>query len=386
MNDSCLLPTEIIYLIINQVDETDLKACAFVNKQFYTIAKPLLLWRTVKVSYQNREQILDKIVKAQPPCGQHIRYLDLGSWKTWTNDSLLLLMAHIPLLESLLFRSQWCLTNDSLVQLPRHCPRLRFLEMADIQVTQPFLNALGQHCRQLSKLVLGSSAEHLAPDAFLTAFGPTCALKVLVFRLTTSDTGYESGSDISIDDAYDEYRGRMLEEEAQRLPTFDLTGLDHLTHLTITNGPVGMLERIFLNDSGPHGTSFLPRLTHLTLKQCYRINNEMLVPVLKSTRRLLRLVIIDGNLSNATLQALADHTPNIKQVAIHGNSGICSGGLRYLVRKCRQLSKVSFVGCKILSEDMQEPGENCLDPEDDEYVVRLDQEALRKIRKRPYIF
>ncbi|CAO3601115.1 unnamed protein product [Absidia cylindrospora] len=283
-------------------------------------------------------------------------------------------MPHVRLLETLVLRNAEDLTDTSLEHLPRHCPRLLNLNVGNSRITPLFFRALGQYCHQLWKLTLGSGTQDLTPDAFL-AFGADCPLKVLVLDLENDD-----------DDDY----GALYQEDGQDEPIpFDLTGLHHLTHLTINRGSMEMLERILptgdLDDNNFGTVHGLPQLTHLTLYQCYNIVDEMLTPFLEMHPDLKSLEVYGGDLCDGTLETIAECIPNIRNVRMDDIKNITDHGLRQLVRSCRQLTTVTCLNTEIVAEDMPEAGEHCLNlmvsEDEDACLDWLDEEAIDKIRK-----
>ncbi|CAO3601117.1 unnamed protein product [Absidia cylindrospora] len=359
----------------------DLQACAFVNKQFYTIAKPLLLWRFTEIyglSAMWRGDLLDKIIKANPPVGHHIRHLYLVSHYSWTDDTLLLLMTRVPHLESL--EVEYAFTEASLEHVPRHCPRLRWLDIGESRISRAFFLELGRHCLQLKTLTLGACIDTLPADAFL-ALGTTCRLEVLTLNLGKSNRRY--GGAVN----------RRAEQQQQ--PPFDLTGLHHLTHLYINNGANGTMRRFFpvhSNNNPPVGHDrSLPGLTHLVLGDCYASVDRMLAPFLASHPDLQSFKAYHSPISDRTLKAIAKNIPNIREVCVHDCRNITHHGLRQLVCRCRLLTTVDCFNTGvydyfgICADDIPEAGEKCMAWKHFEdkvtYLKCLDEEAIDRIRK-----
>ncbi|ORZ07159.1 hypothetical protein BCR42DRAFT_426446 [Absidia repens] len=382
MTAPSFLPTEIVSLIIQHADAQDLKACTLVNKQFCTVAQPLILWRTIHLKRKNKRagyQMINQIVTAHPSVGHHIRHLDLGSSYTWKDDALLLLMPHVRLLETLILRNAEQLTDVSLEHLPRHCPELRSLDVGNSRITTISFDALRQFCPHLWQLTLGTTTKDLAADAFV-GLGSPCRLKALVLNLEH----YE-------DDDDEDGGGGFFEEDDPADP-FCLTGFHHLTHLTIHHGPMRMLERLFPTYDGDDGDDpavarfALPALTHLTLYDCPNVVDEMLVPFLETHPDLQSLEVYgSGDLCDGTLEAIAEFIPNIRNVRIDDNINITHHGLRQLVRRCRLLTTVSCANTEINAEEIPEAGEHCLNlmvsEDEDIYLEWLDEDAIDTIRK-----
>ncbi|ORZ07333.1 hypothetical protein BCR42DRAFT_495918 [Absidia repens] len=171
------LPNEILACIIDHVaepldpydpvchrpwfeEQNDLYTCTLVNKQFYSVANHLL-WQEpkLKVGRRHMQRLLDCLAATEQPMGQSIRRLVLRN-TTCDDYKLLLLMPHIPHLESLSIENVDFtdevspITSRCLEHLPPHCPRLTSIELNNIQMMSDTCHEIVQYCHHLTEITV----------------------------------------------------------------------------------------------------------------------------------------------------------------------------------------------------------------------------------------
>ncbi|CAO3593638.1 unnamed protein product [Absidia cylindrospora] len=343
------LPNEILEHIINylleetdsnmhrpdsrQMDQQlDLCTCTLVNKQFYAIAHPLL-WREPVFEFDptQLQRMLDCLATAttkQPP-GHHIKRLELD-FITCTDTELLLLMTHIPHLETLSLANPngtdtyLPITSTSLQHLPRYCSKLTSLSLSHIRLSEATIRAVGQHCHQLTKLELYCVVG--LRDDFLSALS-NCPLKKI---------------------RYCHVGERILTEKL----VMDMTRFQDLTELNLTIfEPSSVIMTIANNTTAPW-----PRLKILNLGQCDAIDDATFICFIKSHPH-LQVIRLDGaTLTDASLDAMAVSLRDLRRLILIKVNSISSGGVRrWIHNSCQRLVSAKFQDCdQIVARDVLE--------------------------------
>ncbi|CAO3593945.1 unnamed protein product [Absidia cylindrospora] len=377
MSDSSDRLSVIVPLITDYVAQNDLYTCTLISTHFYEIFNPLL-WRSVNAQNQPfAHRYLNCLSMTQHSVGHYIRNVNLGDIR-WTDQALTNLMHRARLLETLdLFNSRQ-LTDKSMQYLPYYCSNLTSLKLGKCQVTRLSFRALAQHCRQLTQLELICRTD-VSPDTY-SAIGRCHSLEEL--ELDMDDGPMEQllygrrsrALDTSHMDAWDSPE-----------TTLDLTGLHGLKQLTIHRNTYGILDRV-VKASETNGACCWPHLISLSLQaELGGVNDDTVVPMMKTLPGLKQLAVTDADLTDATLDAIATFQRDIIKIDVSFNRRFTPYGVRRLVRACPQLKWLNLAYCNIMMNDFLEAGQQCsgiVYRANRSYVAldHLDQESMDAIR------
>ncbi|CAO3601104.1 unnamed protein product [Absidia cylindrospora] len=221
-----------------------------------------------------------------------------------------------------------------------------------MDISQPSIDGLGQHCYQLSELTVANCWK-LGPDTFSALVD--CPLEKLCIEYPSS--GLETWKAV-----------------------MDLTShFDRLTELELLCSPLRLMERLLST-----ATTSWPHLTHLTIDN-YKVtptgDGGALIPFLQTHPGLQILDLRQGQFNSLFLEAMSAIHPKITQLHLWCVHGVTDTAvLRQLVQDCPLLCYLSLGACHIPSSKFPEAGVACLDGRDHTTVHHLDQEAINKIR------
>ncbi|CAO3601075.1 unnamed protein product [Absidia cylindrospora] len=291
-------------------------------------------------------------------------------------------MTHLETLSMILSIN---ITNRSLQQLPHLCPRLNDLQFTMMPVGQPTVDALGQHCRQLTRLTF-SDCWYLGPDTF-SALMP-CPLTCLTI----------------------EYPGVGPRMTANAITDLASSGFDQLTHLTLGN------TNFDNNNNNNNNNEFIshllslaatpdiwPRLIHLTIlsydpKDGTKVYGDSafasgLVRFLQS-HDIKHLGLESGQYDDSVLDAMGAIRPpptSLTSLSLMSSKKLTAAAVRRLIQRWPMLSSVSL-GCsrKMALNKFPELRNNdnndihrLFDSASSyiDVVTDLDEQAIRRIRQ-----
>ncbi|ORZ07174.1 hypothetical protein BCR42DRAFT_442878 [Absidia repens] len=355
------LPQELLPLIIQHLEKQDDRyTCTLVDKRFYQAAIPLLWEAADLFSNEPAQTFLTCLTMSQHHhIGRHIRALSVNNC-VWTDTEFLSVIEHTRWLEDLQLINLKHITDTSLQHLGRHCPRLRILILYHMDISQPSMDALGQHCYQLTELTVANCWK-LGPDTF-SAVIDGCPLEMLHIEYPSL--------------------GLITDKVAMDLANH----FDRLTELELMYLPIGFIERLLSAAATAAGS--WPHLTHLTINN-YDVNYQgnggdgALVPFLQTHPG---LQVLDLNQSQFNLKLLkaisAIHHPKLMDLHLQRVRRLKDNGavLRQLVRDCPMLCYISLDVCMVPSSSFPEAGTACISQRYHNMLQYLDHEAITKIR------
>ncbi|ORZ05585.1 hypothetical protein BCR42DRAFT_427927 [Absidia repens] len=310
------LPSELISLILRHVSKLDCYRCLFVNKSFYKEAMPLF-WHDIYIDDDtNFTTMTASLAAMSNALGKCVRRVYI--MRKITDDELLTLVQHVPLLKELVIYNENDITDASFMYVPQHVPHLTRLSFDYGAISHLSTTAMGQHWHQLR-------------DLFLIVYDYNMILPVIrgCRALETLVIGKE-------------HVRRMHDFTAHADPVLfkkahtsiqAILAMPHLTQLSVT-GQLYDCKPFLLTP----GSS---RLTALSLGVCKKITDAMVLALIQSHPS-LRSLALRGSplLTDATLDAIAMHLPQITDVAINYNprdDKMTHDGLRRLALQCPQL-------------------------------------------------
>ncbi|ORZ07119.1 hypothetical protein BCR42DRAFT_397415 [Absidia repens] len=346
------LSMELILLILKQVDQRDLYACALVSRQWYAVANPLL-WRSLMVknvaSFTNIHTTLTESNHAF--LQHHIQSINFGCTLSTPAFEASIRYAGYP--RFVLARQAPHVTNNRLRPLLQRCQNLSFFGLGWSPITQSSMITLGQHCRQLRSLHL-QNCRGLGCAIF-----PALAACRLLEEITVIGCRLD---------------GMRFPRTAEATANV-LVGFDRLTRLKLDDPPndfsqclLGPLTSTSDADSADDDTDddmptivTWPRLVHLWLNRCEDIGDMYTIAFVRTHPHLQSLYVYGGRLTDATLRTMMNCLPGIVDVGLVGNFDITHRGVRRLVQNCPALIWVQLFGCDIATCHFPEAGPSCLD-------------------------
>ncbi|CAO3588400.1 unnamed protein product [Absidia cylindrospora] len=299
-------PNEVITLCLKYCNPRTLRMCSLVNSQFYQ-ASIKYLWHSIHLKRQGKGiSFLTRLAFITHPVGHHIRSVHLCGVR-WTDRTLLGLMKRSPYLEAMVIDDGRQLTDASMQHVSHYWPHLKSLHLSASPITQVSYHVLGQQCPALVKLTL-DRCPWLQQTTFVNQFS---GLEDLV--LTISDD----------DDA------------------MDLSGLVHLTKLTIHGNPRGILQRTVT--AAANGVSCWPRLTSITMDKCSNMTDDDVLPFLRLVPELTHVTLQRGDFSDTVLDAIGHNLPNLIALDMSHNHPFTPQGIQRLVQRCLQLQWLTLI-------------------------------------------
>lgn len=165
-----------------------------------------------------------------------------------------------------------------------------------------------------------------------------------------------------------------------------MADLHHLTRLILREDPHDV-GRCLSATTTTHNPAW-PHLQDIWLHDCPNITDTQTIAFIKTHPNLLSLTLIGGHLTDATLDAITTHLPQIQSIGLIFNVEITERGVRRLAQRCRELKEIRLFGCGILGDDFPEAGEHCWETEDDSerdddgflFLEYLDEQAINTIQ------
>ncbi|CAO3601121.1 unnamed protein product [Absidia cylindrospora] len=359
------LPTELLSLILEYVDNCDRKSCALLNKRFHAVTNPFL-WRALRLfNYRKYIKVRSIIKHSKYTLGQHVRTLLL--FVPFKHCALLPFLNHLPLLEILGLpgTSEGNIPDTIFRHVPRLCPHLKTLFVSKINFGQDTLEALARHCYQLKNISLLNR----------------CPLPANTFRLLAANCPLERIT-VEMSDMID------LQHTSADAVALDLTRFDRLTELCLFSPPLHFTRRLITVASS---NVVWPHLTSLELDG--DLHDSHIVPFIKTHRNLQVLGFKNAtSITDATLDAIATYLPTtITDLTCKYSRKLTGPGVHRLVRRCSSsLACVGLKGCRIkatpfldaLGDDYVKRMENYSENYDHvSYLHTLDQHALDNLRQ-----
>ncbi|ORZ05602.1 hypothetical protein BCR42DRAFT_456751 [Absidia repens] len=259
MNNGNHLPSELISLILRDVDESDLYACTLIDKSFHRESTPLL-WRRLDIATEDCLCNLTTMMKESPrSLGELVRTVTLDG-SSVTDETLLAFIKHVPFLEHLTLSYAYHVTDTSFQYVPGHCPNLTYLSIAHSPITQRSMVAIGQHCHQLAEIHL-YYCRGLDTDLF-TSLASGCP-QLTHFKLRECDLE------------------GMADPQKARKAALDVQAMHQLTLLHIWDYNYDFTSFLTIQDQRPLAW---PHLTELCLAVCSGIDNDDDAPLVAFIR------------------------------------------------------------------------------------------------------
>ncbi|ORZ07460.1 hypothetical protein BCR42DRAFT_426301 [Absidia repens] len=332
-------PSELVTWVVSHcLEQRDLWALSLVNKQFYTIANPLL-WCAPKIQHSAAlDKFLYAVATFQPPMGFIIRKMDF-SCPQWNDVHFSLLIPHLRHLEELNINSDTSIVNTSFRHLPRHCPNLTSVELYCRGIPSAALTELGQHCHHLCQLTL-RSVPYLSSDSL--KFLLNCPLQKLTFI----------------------FRGCYNQEECEDMMR-GLRRFTLLTHLVMSNIYARQGRLVIQQNCVIHPP--WPQLSLLHIDSGQNIADSDLIPFVNSHPHLMELRLKDASMiTDTSLFAIASALPYLTTLYLDCNPNISENGILKLIEKCLQLTSLTLNYCTRIARK----------------VTQLDHEAIESYRNR----
>ncbi|ORZ12401.1 hypothetical protein BCR42DRAFT_420541 [Absidia repens] len=368
------LPTEIVSLILENVNQKDLYACSLVNHQFHAVANPLL-WCSFGIkSAANFQRVMTGLRESNPPMGRYVRHVHLTGFVT--DMQLMAFMLHTPLLEDLLMEDGRRLTNISLCRLPGCCPRLKLMLLRGSDITHRSIQVLANACHGLRILHLDECLR-LSSTIFATLAAGCPMLNEL-----TIDVGGMKEFDIyahALIATNEHARARVY--GIARAAAMDLAGLRVLTQLTVRNSPAPFSQHLLVT-SDRQGRVAWPYMIDFRLLGCYEVTDNHAITFIKEHPTLVGLALEEGDLSDVVLRAISLSLPLIVYVGLSFNGRITGHALRHVILDCEWLQYLRLVGCGIPASEFPEASPECVDMVNGflPLLDHLDSDAIEEIK------
>ncbi|ORZ05650.1 hypothetical protein BCR42DRAFT_428076 [Absidia repens] len=123
-----------------------------------------------------------------------------------------------------------------------------------------------------------------------------------------------------------------------------------------------------------------PELTSLYLG-AFTVMDTVAIALLQAQPKLTRVGLVDSQITDKTLDAIATYLPEVVELEFMGSKGITPDGLRRLLKTCRKLESVGCNNCEIYPSDFPELDDTKMYTDDDldeppVYVLYLMGEAF----------
>ncbi|ORZ05629.1 hypothetical protein BCR42DRAFT_496624 [Absidia repens] len=354
MNHFDHLPSEVISLILNLVDETcDLYTCALINKTFYKYATPLL-WEHLDLNgHRTFSYLIDNLEASSSlrsnSLGEFVRSASIQD--RLSDDELLAFIKHVPQLNDLSLHEATFITDDSFEHVPLYVPHLTRLYIRYSSITQLSIEAMSRHWyRQLNHLEFKRCTD-LNYELF-SALRQCTALTSLAIsycwleNYNAVDTMQDAARNVMalpnitsfcIMDPFSNWTPflpitptaqQLQQQEWRILPTLfpdDYFDNSPSTPITLQQQPIW------------------PYLTHFFLGACRDLTDAMVLALIQSHPHLVDLGFYHSDMmTDKTLDAIATHLPNIVNVDMKNVTKITAAGIRRLIEQC---PKLATVGC-----------------------------------------
>lgn len=312
------LPREIISLICSLLEQPEKYNCIYVNKELYSASIPELWREPTLPSTKALHQLIKCLHHSKHQRGDYIRVIRLGCFVGINDEELLSLLPLIPNLEVLELRQAEQLTDKSLIPVSRYCKQLKQFGVKRALATYRTMHYLGG-CVELQRLTL-AACPNLTPMALLPfAHLPIEHLDLSGCKwLTASDTAR------------------------------DLCSLEHLTSLSLICCDV--ISADFLHQL----TGALIHLQDFSITGNAVIEDDAVIPFLKTHPNLHGLFLLECAITDATLKAIGQYLPNLHHLDISFCTRVTTHGVRDLVFQCPHLKLLGVKYCGIVAHDFPE--------------------------------
>ncbi|ORZ05648.1 hypothetical protein BCR42DRAFT_473978 [Absidia repens] len=353
MNHLNHLPYELISSILSYVDKQDLFTCSLVDKSFYK-ATLLLLWQELEIDTQDTLHTMTRILEASASScsssatvlGELVRSVTIKA--KLSDDDLLAFIKHVPLITDLSLNYATYISDDSFVQVAGLVPHLTHLYIWGAVITQRSMEAIG-HC-PLQQLTL-VFCEDLESNMFASLTRCSSTLTLLNIRqcslhgLETPDTAQQAVANV--------------------MALHHLTSLQIYCH-TYDYSPFITALFVDLPSRAPW-----PELTSLYLGTCHNVTDSMAIALLQAQPKLTHVGLVESQITDKTLDAIATYLPEVVEINVKWNDGITPDGIHRLVKTCRKLEAVGCDSCEIYPHHF---------PELDYFKMYIDDEPPFHVR------
>ncbi|ORZ05628.1 hypothetical protein BCR42DRAFT_428031 [Absidia repens] len=326
MNHLAHLPSELILLILNRVDEScDLHECTFINTTFYKLATPLL-WEHLELKGGLAFSFLIDCLEAS----SSLRSNSLGEFVRSAliqepfliDDELLAFIKHVPRLNDLSLVDPAFISDDSFQHVPLYVPHLTRLYIRYSNITQLSIEAMSRHWyRQLNHLEFIQCPD-LSYDLF-SALRQCTALTSLAISYCRLE------------------KNKAI--DTIQVAARNVMALPNITSFRIMDRFVNWTPFLPITPTAQQQQPVWPYLTHFSLGECNDLTDAMALALIQSHPHLVDLKFYHSEMmTDKTLDAIATHLPNIVNVDVEEMTKITAAGIRRLMQKC---PKLATVGC-----------------------------------------
>jgi hypothetical protein len=245
--------------------------------------------------------------------GQYVRSISITQGSFLSDQALLALLQHTPLLTYLELSSTHNITDTSFQHLPIS---LTHLELCGAnRLTHMAMANLSHHCQYLTKVTFSYCPGFGAPEIFeALQHGPLKELTIL----------------------------SPCQQLASPVAALALTKWDQLTSLAIS-GDRDMDHTHYITTNPK---TCWPHLTRFSLDACSTLDHDALVIFLQHHPHLTYLGLLQCHLTDALLDAIPEVLPELKALLVQRNPLLTAAGLCRLA-KTNRLASISCGGCGI---------------------------------------
>ncbi|ORZ05649.1 hypothetical protein BCR42DRAFT_178586 [Absidia repens] len=327
MNHLNHLPYELISSILSHVDKQDLFTCALIDKSFYKTTLPLL-WQVLEIDTQDTLHTMTRILEASTSSssatvlGELVRSVMLRG--ELSDDDLLAFIKHVPLITDLSLKYSRHISDDSFVHLPGLVPHLTHLYIWGADITQRSMEAIAHFPLQQLTLICCHKFDY---NMFASLTQCSSTLTSLNIRecslhgLETPDTAQQAVANLMA---------------LHHLTSFQIYSTRHIYSPFITALIVDV----------PSMAPW-PELTLLYLYPCYDVTDSMAIALLQAQPKLTHVGLVDSQITNKTLDAIATYLPEVVEINVKWSDSIYPDGLRRLLKTCRKLESIGCDICEI---------------------------------------
>ncbi|ORE22834.1 RNI-like protein [Rhizopus microsporus] len=128
----------------------------------------------------------------------------------------------------------------------------------------------------------------------------------------------------------------------------DLCSFTHLTHLTLIC--CDAISSDFLHRL----TGALPQLQDFSITGNAVIDDDAIIPFLKTHTRIRGLFLLECAITDSTLEVIANYLPDLHNLDISFCTSLTPNGIRILVDRCQNLRLLGLKECSIARGDLPE--------------------------------
>ncbi|KAI9252362.1 hypothetical protein BDA99DRAFT_520896 [Phascolomyces articulosus] len=365
------LPPEILSLTLQTLQQPDLYQCIFVNQRFNAAAIQHL-WRTPVVHNHQRFKLFIKCLRSsKKPVGSWIRHFRIawggGVGGThehqqqqdyfFDDDDCLLLLPHVPQLEEFAVQNSDRLTDKSICMIPAYCQQLEILYLKRANITYRSAHHLGRGCKQLRKLTFDHCLK-LQPMALLPF--ADCPLEYLDLSgckwINVEDTAYDIRMfkrlrhlDIICSDKTTMMNEFLLALASKRPLSSSSSPSDnnaytyhnhHHYYYRHHHSTMNTNDMLMVHNS--EDLVVVPELESFSMTGCSEIGDMAAIQFIETHPYLGYLTLMACGITDATLDAIQRHLPQLVYLDISFCQSVSMGGVRRLIRG----SKLQMIGLK----------------------------------------